>query len=136
MAGESGRLVILSGPSCVGKSPLDKALARFYPDLHAARGPGLAAAGVGDLGGGPDGLEVGLGPGLGELHPDDVVACVGQEGHVQRLAAQRHQHPRRLPAGQQVHMLDQVAVHLVGVEADAVLGPALLPVVGLHHSPS
>jgi guanylate kinase len=28
------RLVILSGPSCVGKSPLDRALARFYPDLH------------------------------------------------------------------------------------------------------
>jgi guanylate kinase len=31
----AGRLVILSGPSCVGKSPLDHALARFYPDLHA-----------------------------------------------------------------------------------------------------
>jgi hypothetical protein len=30
-----GRLVILSGPSCVGKSPLDKALARLYPKLHA-----------------------------------------------------------------------------------------------------
>jgi guanylate kinase len=29
-----GRLVILSGPSCVGKSPLDHALARFYPELH------------------------------------------------------------------------------------------------------
>ena len=29
-----GRLVILSGPSCVGKSPLDKALERFYPELH------------------------------------------------------------------------------------------------------
>jgi len=29
------RLVILSGPSCVGKTPLVKALARFYPDLHA-----------------------------------------------------------------------------------------------------
>lgn len=28
-----GRLIILSGPSCVGKSPLYKALARFYPDL-------------------------------------------------------------------------------------------------------
>jgi guanylate kinase len=28
-----GRLVILSGPSCVGKSPLAKALARFYPEL-------------------------------------------------------------------------------------------------------
>ena len=31
----AGRLVILSGPSCVGKSPLHRALARFYPDLHA-----------------------------------------------------------------------------------------------------
>jgi guanylate kinase len=30
----SGRLVILSGPSCVGKSPLHRALARFYPELH------------------------------------------------------------------------------------------------------
>ena len=30
----SGRLVILSGPSCVGKSPLDKALGRFYPELR------------------------------------------------------------------------------------------------------
>jgi guanylate kinase len=29
----SGRLVILSGPSCVGKSPLYKALGRFYPEL-------------------------------------------------------------------------------------------------------
>lgn len=29
------RLVILSGPSCVGKSPLEKALARLYPELHA-----------------------------------------------------------------------------------------------------
>jgi guanylate kinase len=28
------RLVILSGPSCVGKSPLDRALARFHPALH------------------------------------------------------------------------------------------------------
>jgi guanylate kinase len=26
--------VILSGPSCVGKSPLDRALARLYPELH------------------------------------------------------------------------------------------------------
>jgi guanylate kinase len=32
---ESGRLVILSGPSCVGKSPLYKALGKFYPELHA-----------------------------------------------------------------------------------------------------
>ena len=30
----AGRLVILSGPSCVGKSPLDRALARSHPDLH------------------------------------------------------------------------------------------------------
>jgi guanylate kinase len=29
----SGRLIILAGPSCVGKSPLDKALGRFFPDL-------------------------------------------------------------------------------------------------------
>ncbi len=29
-----GRLVILSGPSCVGKSPLEKALGRFYPELR------------------------------------------------------------------------------------------------------
>lgn len=28
-----GRLVILSGPSCVGKSPLAKALSRFHPEL-------------------------------------------------------------------------------------------------------
>ena len=30
-----GRLVVLSGPSCVGKSPLAKALAKFHPDLFA-----------------------------------------------------------------------------------------------------
>jgi guanylate kinase len=30
----SKRLVILTGPSCVGKSPLDKALGRFYPELR------------------------------------------------------------------------------------------------------
>ncbi len=30
----SGRLVVLSGPSCVGKSPLVKALAQFHPDLR------------------------------------------------------------------------------------------------------
>lgn len=30
----NGRLVILSGPSCVGKSPLLKALGRFFPELH------------------------------------------------------------------------------------------------------
>jgi guanylate kinase len=29
-----GRLVILSGPSCVGKSPLARCLARFHPELH------------------------------------------------------------------------------------------------------
>jgi guanylate kinase len=32
---QTGRLVILSGPSCVGKSPLYKALGKFYPELHA-----------------------------------------------------------------------------------------------------
>ncbi len=32
--GETGRLVILSGPSCVGKSPLYKSLGKFHPDLH------------------------------------------------------------------------------------------------------
>lgn len=30
----TGRLVILSGPSCAGKSPLYKALGKFYPDLQ------------------------------------------------------------------------------------------------------
>jgi guanylate kinase len=30
---KSGRLVILSGPSCVGKSPLHKALGKFHPEL-------------------------------------------------------------------------------------------------------
>lgn len=34
MTASQGRLVILSGPSCVGKSPLDKALAIFHPQLH------------------------------------------------------------------------------------------------------
>jgi guanylate kinase len=34
-----GRLVILSGPSCVGKSPLAKALARFYPELRKTLHP-------------------------------------------------------------------------------------------------
>ncbi len=33
-ASAMGRLVILSGPSCVGKSPLDRALGRFYPALR------------------------------------------------------------------------------------------------------
>ncbi len=31
---ETGRVVIVSGPSCVGKSPLFKALGKFYPQLH------------------------------------------------------------------------------------------------------
>jgi len=31
---EAGRLVILSGPSCVGKSPLYKSLGKFYPELQ------------------------------------------------------------------------------------------------------
>jgi len=31
----AGRLVILSGPSCVGKSPLDRALGRFHPGLRS-----------------------------------------------------------------------------------------------------
>jgi guanylate kinase len=34
-----GRLVILSGPSCVGKSPLAKALAKFYPELRKTLRP-------------------------------------------------------------------------------------------------
>src|SRR5215470_15080476 len=38
-AERAGRLVILSGPSCVGKSPLAKALARFHPDLSAKLQP-------------------------------------------------------------------------------------------------
>jgi guanylate kinase len=33
------RLIIFSGPSCVGKSPLAKALARFYPELHRQMQP-------------------------------------------------------------------------------------------------
>jgi guanylate kinase len=32
---KSGRLVILSGPSCVGKSPLFKSLGKFHPELYA-----------------------------------------------------------------------------------------------------
>ncbi|MHC4718513.1 MAG: guanylate kinase, partial [Planctomycetota bacterium] len=40
MANErKGRLVILSGPSCAGKSPLDKALAKFHPELRKALQP-------------------------------------------------------------------------------------------------
>ena len=34
-----GRLVVLSGPSCAGKSPLAKALAKFYPGLFARLQP-------------------------------------------------------------------------------------------------
>lgn len=34
MQTRSSRLVILAGPSCVGKSPLDKALRRFHPQLR------------------------------------------------------------------------------------------------------
>jgi guanylate kinase len=34
-----GRLIILSGPSCVGKSPLANALARFYPELQKSLQP-------------------------------------------------------------------------------------------------
>jgi guanylate kinase len=30
----SGRLVILCGPSCVGKTPIYKALGKFYPEMH------------------------------------------------------------------------------------------------------
>jgi guanylate kinase len=35
----NGRLVILAGPSCVGKSPLAKVLAKFYPDLSKTLQP-------------------------------------------------------------------------------------------------
>ncbi len=34
-ADKSRRLVILTGPSCVGKSPLHRALGKFHSDLHA-----------------------------------------------------------------------------------------------------
>lgn len=36
---KNGRLIILAGPSCVGKSPLAKALARLYPELSKALQP-------------------------------------------------------------------------------------------------
>ncbi len=36
---QDGRLVILSGPSCAGKSPLVRALARLYPELHDSLQP-------------------------------------------------------------------------------------------------
>ena len=35
----SGRLIILSGPSCVGKSPLSTALGRFYPEIKNSLQP-------------------------------------------------------------------------------------------------
>lgn len=35
----NGRLVILSGPSCVGKSPLAHALGKFYPELRKTLQP-------------------------------------------------------------------------------------------------
>lgn len=35
MADSSGRLVILCGPSCVGKTPIYRALGRFYSELYA-----------------------------------------------------------------------------------------------------
>lgn len=35
----AGRLIILSGPSCVGKSPLSMALGRFYPEIKASLRP-------------------------------------------------------------------------------------------------
>jgi guanylate kinase len=34
-----GRLIILAGPSCVGKSPLAKALAKFHPELSKTLQP-------------------------------------------------------------------------------------------------
>jgi guanylate kinase len=39
MLQNSARLVILCGPSCVGKSPLVRALRRFYPELAARMRP-------------------------------------------------------------------------------------------------
>jgi guanylate kinase len=33
-AGATRRLVILCGPSCVGKTPLHRALKKFYPEVH------------------------------------------------------------------------------------------------------
>lgn len=35
----SGRLIILAGPSCVGKSPLYKAIGRLYPEIMASWQP-------------------------------------------------------------------------------------------------
>ena len=31
---DMGRMIILTGPSCIGKSPLDQALKRFYPEIR------------------------------------------------------------------------------------------------------
>jgi guanylate kinase len=39
MSASQGRLVILSGPSCVGKSPLARALKRFWPEMAAKLRP-------------------------------------------------------------------------------------------------
>lgn len=36
---QNNRLIIFSGPSCVGKSPLAKTLARHYPELHNSMKP-------------------------------------------------------------------------------------------------
>ena len=41
-----GRLVILSGPSYVGKSPLAKALAKFYPELRKRLQPLVVEVGL------------------------------------------------------------------------------------------
>jgi guanylate kinase len=38
-AKKNGRLVVFSGPSCVGKSPLAKALARLHPELYVSLKP-------------------------------------------------------------------------------------------------
>jgi guanylate kinase len=35
----AGRLIVLSGPSCVGKSPLSSALGRFYPEIKKTLQP-------------------------------------------------------------------------------------------------
>jgi guanylate kinase len=39
MGAPQGRLVIVSGPSCVGKSPLARALKRFHPEIAARLKP-------------------------------------------------------------------------------------------------
>ena len=36
---KAGRLIILAGPSCVGKSPLSRALANFHPELSRTLDP-------------------------------------------------------------------------------------------------